>query len=120
MIFNTLTYFFSFLFPAAILFRVVRSSWRPWIIVIAGSAFFLQFSYEMAGVAGALCLCLFLWEAMISRFYSPGSRWCLIGIVQSVVLLGIFKYWNFFTGIILPHHASALRWQGAFLPLGIS
>jgi alginate O-acetyltransferase complex protein AlgI len=120
MIFNTLTYFFSFLFPAAILFRVVRSSWRPWIIVVAGSAFFLQFSYEMAGVAGALCLCLFLWEAMISRFYSPGSRWCFIGIVQSVVLLGIFKYWNFFTGLILPHHASALRWQGAFLPLGIS
>ena len=40
--------------------------------------------------------------------------------MQSVVLLGIFKYWNFFTGLIYFHHNNPLRWHSAFLPLGIS
>jgi len=120
MIFNTLTYYFGYLFPAAILFRVVRSRWRPWVIVFAGSAFFVQFSYQMAGLAGSLCLGLFLWEAMISRVYRPGSRWCLLGLVQSVVILGSFKYWNFFGSTLFPSRAASLRWNGAFLPLGIS
>jgi alginate O-acetyltransferase complex protein AlgI len=37
-----------------------------------------------------------------------------------VLLLGIFKYWNFFTGLFFLHPPNPLRWAGAFLPLGIS
>ena len=120
MIFNTFTYFFVFLFPSAALYRLVPGWLRPWVIVLFGSTFFLYFAYGMAGFWGALCLVIFLWEALVSRLYRPASRWCLLGILQSLVLLGIFKYWNFFTGLAFFDKANPLRWQGAFLPLGIS
>ena len=120
MIFNTFSYYLLFLVPAAVLYRVVARGLRPWVIVLFGSGFFLYFAYGMAGFWGAACLLIFLWESLVSRLYKPGSRWCLLGLVQSVVLLGIFKYWNFFTGLVFVHGANPLRWQGAFLPLGIS
>ena len=74
----------------------------------------------MAGVWGAACLLIFLWESTMSRLYRPRSRWCFVGLVQSVLLLGVFKYWNFFSGLVFWHAANPLRWSGAFLPLGIS
>jgi len=82
--------------------------------------FFVKFSYGMAGVAGTLCLLMFLWESLVSRLYMRGSRWCILGLVQSVALLGVFKYWNFVTGLIFHHTTNPLIWKGAFLPLGIS
>jgi len=120
LIFNTFSYYFLFLVPAAILFRVVSPRFRPWVIVLFGSLFFVFFAYGMAGFWGAACLLIFLWESLVSRLYRPSSRWCMVGIVQSVVLLGIFKYWNFFTGLFFLHAPNPIRWQGAFLPLGIS
>ena len=63
---------------------------------------------------------MFVSEALVSRLYLPGSRWCLLGLLQSVLLLCIFKYWNFITGLIFFHNSNPLRWNGAFLPLGIS
>ena len=74
----------------------------------------------MAGWWGAACLAIFLWESVVSRLYRPNSRWCFFGIAQSVVLLCIFKYWNFFTGLIFWHARNPIRWGGQFLPLGIS
>jgi alginate O-acetyltransferase complex protein AlgI len=120
LIFNTFSYYFLFLVPAAILYRLFPVRYRPWVIVLFGAAFFLYFAYGMAGVVGAACLLIFLWESVVSRLYRPGSFWCILGLVQSVVLLCIFKYWNFFTGLIYWHAANPLHWQGAFLPLGIS
>ena len=120
LIFNTFAYYLVFLLPAATLYRLVPASLRVWVIVVFGSAFFLYFSYTMAGIWGALCLLIFLWESIISRLYRPRSRWCIVGILQSVILLGIFKYWNFFTGLAFFGRTNLIRWQGAFLPLGIS
>jgi alginate O-acetyltransferase complex protein AlgI len=120
MIFNTFAYYLLFLFPAAALYRRVRSPFRPWVIAAFGCLFFLYFSYSMAGIWGALCLGIFLWESLTSRLYKPGSRWCMVGILQSLLLLGVFKYWNFFTGLLFVHRTNPLHWQGAFLPLGIS
>jgi alginate O-acetyltransferase complex protein AlgI len=120
LIFNTFSYYILFLLPAAIAYRLVPARLRPWTIVLFGSAFFLYFAYGMAGIWGALCLFIFLWESVVSRLYAPNSRWCLLGLVQALVLLGIFKYWNFFTGLAFHHIANPLHWQGAFLPLGIS
>lgn len=120
MIFNTFSYYLIFLLPCAIIYRVAQPSARPWIIATFGSTFFLFFSYQLAGLWGCLCLLIFLWESVFSRLYGPGSRWCLVGLVQSVILLGVFKYWNFFTGLIHFHSANPLHWKGQFLPLGIS
>lgn len=121
MIFNTFAYFLMFLIPAAVLFRLVRPSAQPWVCVLFGGAFFVFFSLtQIGGVAGACCLLIFVWESIFSRFYKKGSTLCLIGIAQTLLFLGVFKYWNFLTGLVFADGNNPLRWSGAFLPLGIS
>ncbi len=64
---------------------------------------------------------MFGWESLFSRLYRKGSIFCWIGIAQAVVFLGIFKYWNFFTGLAFHFEGyDPLRWNNVFLPLGIS
>jgi hypothetical protein len=122
MIFNTFAYFFCFLVPAAVMFRLSRPWLKPWVCFAFGAAFFIFFSLtEVGGVVGAACLLLFLWESLFSRLYKPGSVLCLIGVVQAVALLAVFKYWNFFTGLIFGSaEKNPVFWTGAFLPLGVS
>ncbi|MGY8654721.1 MAG: MBOAT family O-acyltransferase [Verrucomicrobiia bacterium] len=122
MIFNTLGYFFLFLLPAAILFRVLSGRSKPWVCIVFGGAFFVYFSIQsVGGYAGAACLIVFLWEALFSRLYRPGSRWCVAGVIQALLILLAFKYWNFLVGIFSPvAGGGAWHWDGAFLPLGIS
>src|SRR5438046_6446893 len=121
MIFNTLAYFLLFLGPAALLFRWARPAAQPWICLSFGAAFFVFFSLtQIGGVAGAFCLLIFIWESIFSRFYKRGSVICLIGIVQTLLFLVVFKYWNFFSGLIFGASHNPAHWKGAFLPLGIS
>ncbi|HWF19485.1 MAG TPA: MBOAT family O-acyltransferase [Verrucomicrobiae bacterium] len=122
MIFNTIEYFLMFLVPAAILFRLVKPSLQPWVCLGFGAAFFVFFSLtQIGGAAGAACLLIFIWESLFSRLYRPGSWLCFIGIVQALVLLMVFKYWNFFTSLCFGHAGhNPFYWYGAFLPLGIS
>jgi alginate O-acetyltransferase complex protein AlgI len=122
VIFNTFSYYVLFLLPTAIFFRLIRADWRPVVCIIGGSGFFLFYSItEFGGLFGAACLLIMVWESLFSRLYRPGSIFCLIGIAQAVIFLGIFKYWNFFTGLafsIAP--SNPLQWRNAFLPIGIS
>jgi alginate O-acetyltransferase complex protein AlgI len=122
MIFNTFAYYLLFLIPAAILYRCVRISQRGLICVIFGAGFYIYFSLTgLGGRPGAFCLAIFAWETFVSRFYKPKSWVCLLGIVQSILFLCVFKYWNFLTGNLPldgPHNQ--FYWPGAFLPLGIS
>jgi alginate O-acetyltransferase complex protein AlgI len=122
MIFNTVEYFILFLIPAAILFRVVRPTARPWICFVFGAGFFVFFSLaQVGGAPGAFCLFIFIWESLFSRLYKKGSWLCIAGIVQTLIFLIIFKYWNFFTGLLFTSSGkNPLYWTGAFLPLGIS
>ncbi|NOJ93798.1 MBOAT family protein [Corallococcus coralloides] len=122
MIFNTFAYFFAFLIPSAVLFRLVGPKLRVWVCAVAGISFFIYFSLATPhGVWAASCVLIFIWEASFRRFYDLRSRMCLIGIGISVLMLGAFKYWNFFTGaLFLPWDTNPLYWHSAFLPLGIS
>ncbi len=122
MIFNTFAYFILFLVPAAVLFRCVRPSAQPWVCLVFGAGFFVFFSLtQIGGVAGAFCLLIFVWESVFSRLYRPGSKICFIGIAQALIFLIVFKYWNFFTGLVYGSgKLNPLAWTGAFLPLGIS
>jgi alginate O-acetyltransferase complex protein AlgI len=105
-----------------VLFRLVRSAARPWVCLAFGAGFFVFFSLtQIGGAAGAACLLIFVWEAIFSRFYKQGSFLCIIGIAQSILFLGIFKYWNFLTGLVFSGaEHNPVFWAGAFLPLGIS
>jgi alginate O-acetyltransferase complex protein AlgI len=122
MIFNTLGYFFLFLLPAALLFRIAGERSKPWICIGFGAAFFIYFSIrDVGGYAGAACLIVFLWESWFSRLYRRGSRWCIAGVIQALLILLVFKYWNFIVGLFSSQEdESSWFWKGAFLPLGIS
>jgi alginate O-acetyltransferase complex protein AlgI len=122
MIFNTFAYYFLFLIPAAVLFRVCSERSRPWILVTFGCLFFVYFSYfYLGGAYAAACVGLFAWEATLQQSYRPRSKVCLFGIAASLGILGVFKYWNFATDLLtVGVDKNALRWEGAFLPLGVS
>lgn len=120
MIFNTFSYFLLFLLPGALLFRGLAPRWKPVVLTLTGASFYVFFSLvSVGGLAGALCLGIFLWEALVSRLYRPGSHWCWLGIGQALAILFVFKYWNFAVGLV-SGGGEQLRWAGAFLPLGIS
>ncbi|MDO8431582.1 MAG: MBOAT family O-acyltransferase [Candidatus Binatus sp.] len=122
MIFNTFDYYLFFLFPAALLFKLSPLGLRPWVIVVSASIFYVYFSIlGFGGVIGAFCLSIFLWESIFSRLYRPRAAICLVGVVQSVIFLVIFKYWNYLTGLAWgAASANPWHWSSAFLPLGIS
>ena len=122
MIFNTWDYYLLFLLPASLTFRIVRPSVRPWVLAFSGCLFFVYFSYtQLGGAIGAACLLIFLWESFVSRFYKPRSWFCILGVVQTILFLAVFKYRNFLSGIVWPDTAhNPLYWKNAFLPLGIS
>jgi alginate O-acetyltransferase complex protein AlgI len=122
VIFDTFAYYLAFLLPSAVGFRLARPGLRPWICIFFGAGFFIYFSVtQLGGWPGAACLLILLWEAFFSRLYKPKSWWCIFGILQAIGLLFVFKYWNFFAGLVFhisPAHV--VFWKGAFLPLGIS
>src|SRR6185437_15871299 len=122
MIFNTFAYFILFLVPAAITFRLVRPAAQPWVCITFGASFFIFFSLtQVGGAFGAACILIFIWESIFSRFYKERSIFCIIGIIQTIIFLFIFKYWNFFTGLAFgAPRQNPFYWAGAFLPLGIS
>ncbi|HTQ08051.1 MAG TPA: MBOAT family O-acyltransferase [Polyangiaceae bacterium] len=126
MIFNDPVFFIAFLVPSVATFHLVRPAVKPWVIAGFGVAFFLYFSWVMFGSGWAsLTVLILLWECVTSRFYKKGSRFCLLGIWQAVVLLCIFKYlgflariWNDSTGWLSfpPLHGV----PKLILPLGLS
>jgi len=121
MIFNTWAYYLFFLIPSAVVFRLAPVRLRPWVIVLGGSLFFAFFSYTaLGGLIPAACLGIFLWESITSRFYRARSWFCWVGVGQAIVLLFVFKYWNFFVGLAWFRAAQKPYWVHAFLPLGIS
>lgn len=122
MIFNTFAYYLAFLIPAAILFRMCSSRTRPWVCVGFGIAFFVYFSVTaVGGWVGAACVGIFIWESLFRSLYRPGAWLCLFGVLVSLVVLLAFKYWNFLSDTLAaPFGENPFRWEGAFLPLGVS
>lgn len=122
MIFNTIAYYFLFLIPAAILFRLCKGEWRSWICVFFGVGFFVYFSVtQLGGWWGAACIGIFIWESAFRALYKPGSWLCFVGVFVSLAVLVAFKYWNFLTGLATSMlEENLLRWDSAFLPLGVS
>ncbi len=122
MIFNTVTYYLIFLFPSAILFRIVAQSLRPWVCSFSGIIFFIYFSILISGDGSkAGFVLIILANAFLSLIYRPNLSSCIAGVVFSITPLVIFKYWNFTTDLItLPFGENPFTWHGAFLPIGIS
>jgi alginate O-acetyltransferase complex protein AlgI len=126
MIFNEVSYFGIFLLPCVVAFHLSSDSRRPWVLSLWGASFFVYFGYlHFGGFWGALCVLLFVWEMITSRLYRAGSRWCVFGVIQAIVILFVFKYltfasnaWNDLGSVLhLPPLHGVAR---LLLPLGIS
>ena len=123
MIFNTLSYYFVFLLPAAIAFRLLPATARVWSLALWGAAFFIYYSVTtpIGGWAGAACVVILLWEALFSRLYRKKSGICVVGVLLTLGVLFAFKYWNFTTDLATRAWTSnPVSWEGVFLPIGIS
>ena len=123
MIFNELTYFALFLAPSVLLFHVCSRSLRPWVLAGFGVVFFAWYAFlHFGGAWGSACVGIFVWELLVSRFYRPRAWACLLGIVQAVLILIVFKYAGFFSRAWQDAFATQdalIPWK-LFLPLGIS
>ena len=96
MIFNDPVFFVAFLVPSVIAFHLLRPAAKPWVIAGFGFGFFLYFSTIMFGSGWAVLTALILvWQCLTARFYRKGSRVCLFGIAQAILVLGLFKYLGF-------------------------
>lgn len=125
MIFNEPTYFVLFLFPTVALFYLLPK-WRAWVLTAFGAFFFAYFgNIHFGGFWGSAAVLIFVWEALFSRLYAPGSRWCIVGILQAITLLVLFKYLPFLTdawddlALILPLRPLG-RIERVTIPLGLS
>jgi alginate O-acetyltransferase complex protein AlgI len=87
-----------------------------------GVGFFAYFSAtQFGGWWGMACVLIFVWESLFRTFYKPQNWACLAGVLISVAILGVFKYYNFATDLLFASlDQNPVRWQGAFLPLGVS
>jgi alginate O-acetyltransferase complex protein AlgI len=100
VIFNELTYYVLFLIPSVLAFHLVPVRLRPWVITAFGVLFFVYYGgSHFGGLWGSLCVLIFVWELLTSRLYRPGSRWCLFGVAQAVLILVAFKYLVFFSEV---------------------
>lgn len=126
MIFNESTFYALFLLPCVAAFHIVPARFRAWVITAFGVAFFAYYgNVHFGGLWGSLCVGIFVWELLTSRLYRPGSRWCLVGIVQAIVILCAFKYMTFLSVVwddlgglaSLPRLGPVPR---LVLPLGVS
>jgi alginate O-acetyltransferase complex protein AlgI len=126
VIFNDLVFFVAFLIPSVTTFHLVRPAAKPWVITGFGFGFFLYFSTIMFGSGwAALTALILVWQCFTSRFYRKGSRFCLLGIAQAILVLGLFKYlgflariWNDSAGLLDFPELTGL--PKLILPLGLS
>ncbi len=90
------------------------------MIVAGGSSFFLYFSYtELGGIIPAACLGIFYGNPSPAGFTGQ-NRVLLGGSSAGDRPLFIFKYWDFFAGLVWFRAPEQHYWAHAFLPLGIS
>jgi alginate O-acetyltransferase complex protein AlgI len=128
MIFNELTYYLFFLAPSVLAFHslarvgsVDARRARALVLTTFGVFFFLYYGYvHFGGWKGSVAVAIFIWELATSRFYKPGSRWCIFGIVQAVCILVAFKYLWFFSSIWKDLGLGSNEIARFVLPLGIS
>src|SRR5258707_14051307 len=118
MLFNSFPFLFGFL-PAALAVyygvSCMSSVWRLHILLVISFAFYGYWDWRFV----PLLACSILINWIVARLFGWTKRRGLIAlaIATNLAVLGLFKYYNFFVGLIpgleLPHTDMAL-------PLGIS
>lgn len=128
MIFNELTYYLLFLFPSVAVFHVLgathlrrRKVLQSWTLATFGMLFFVWFAHKhFGGRVGILAIAIFIWELAFSRLYRPGSRACLLGILQAILLLVALKYSLFLSHVVVDTTGIRMGLPQFIVPLGLS
>ncbi len=121
MLFPTFTFILFFL-PVTVLLYFLLSGKYPaiarWFLVAASFVFYSWFNWSYSLIlAGTLVMNWFF----ANLLYMRKSRWILaLGILCNVLLLGYFKYYDFFIENINAVFGTSFVLKHILLPLGIS
>ena len=121
MLFPTLTFIFGFLPLTLVLFFLLAAKNHKLsrcFLIVASFVFYSWFNWSYAFIlAGSLLMNWFF----ASLLYRKSSKITLtIGILCNVLLLGYFKYYDFFVGNINVLFGTSFVLKHILLPLGIS
>ncbi len=95
---------------------------RQWLLLIASFWFYASWKLAYLPVLAAPILIDYVCAIRIEDSSDPGlrKRWLAIGVVSNLILLGFFKYTNFFLKNLAALSANAPEHLSIVLPLGIS
>ena len=95
-----------------------RAAVREWLIIAASTVFYAWWDVRFVPLLlGEVVLAWLIAEA----YFKSGKRWLLtLGIGLSLVVLGVFKYFDFFAGALSTLTGRPLPPSGIVLPIGIS
>ncbi len=126
MLFNSLVFIFIFLPALLLLYYLIPKKFRNALLLLSSLIF-----YAWGGVSYCLILILsiafnYLFSKMIERTHQHRKQWLIIGLIFNVLVITIFKYFDFFIeningiGVFFSHKYVSIPLQHIVLPLGIS
>ena len=126
MLFNSFE-FLVFLAVVYLLYLVLNHRWQNWMLLVASYVFYGWWDWRFLGIIAFTTILDYLVSLrIVSARSERAKRGCLsISVITNLVVLGVFKYFNFFVGSfvsLLDRLGLPLSWQAAhiILPVGIS
>ena len=128
MQFATLDFALFFAFVASVSWAL--RGWRmgqKLFLILASAYFYSQWDWKLLGLITGSAVGNWLLGELLVRSEKEGGRkgWMIVGVVANLLLLGTFKYYNFFRGALEPVLAPLgldvyLPIVEILLPMGIS
>jgi D-alanyl-lipoteichoic acid acyltransferase DltB (MBOAT superfamily) len=120
MLFHSQVFLLLFLPVVTLLYYAVADhvAWREWTLIVASAVFYAWWDVRflpllLADVAAGWLIA--------EVYFRTGWRWLVpAGVALFLLVLGVFKYLDFFTGIITAALGLELPPVGIILPIGIS
>jgi D-alanyl-lipoteichoic acid acyltransferase DltB (MBOAT superfamily) len=126
MIFNSLQFFLFFAVVLAVYWFLPHRG-QNWFLLVASYAFYAYWDWRLLGLLAFVTIAAFVLAQQIARAADPRmqKRWLLVAVAINLLVLGFFKYFDFFVdsahrvtelaGLDLPNHVLDI-----ILPVGIS
>ncbi|MBV8564758.1 MAG: MBOAT family protein [Methylobacteriaceae bacterium] len=115
--------FFVFFAVAFGVYWTIRSNlWRKLWLLACSIAFYAAWDWRFLGLVLLVIVNTYAVTLLTVRMPSPSGRRAVLaaGIVVSLSVLGLFKYYNFFVASLSQIIALDARIEGLILPIGIS
>ena len=121
MLFPTFTFILAFLPVTAIIYFLLAKRnillSRLWLLVMS-FIFYSWFNWSYSLILGASILGNWLFALLLKK--NPRRAVFILGVILNILLLGYFKYYDFFVENINAFFGTSLLLKHILLPLGIS